>query len=114
VRPAERASGDFSIVRSAEAHRPYSRGLIIFVSRGKHTTTHLEWRLRLFGIGGGLGISGVWLDNSWLIYGALVVLVGGVMLRFVSRGDASAETVDAEEREDGLRPHDEEMPREDR
>jgi hypothetical protein len=50
-------------------------------------TAHLQWRVRLFGIGGGLGLGGVWLDSSWLIYAALIALFAGVALRFVG-GDA--------------------------
>ncbi len=54
----------------------------MFFTRGKNEAAYLEWRIRLFSIGGGLGIGGVWLEEPWLIYAALTVLILGVGLRF--------------------------------
>lgn len=46
---------------------------------------HLEWRVRLLGVGAVLALAGIWLENSWLINGALVVLLIGFGLRFIGR-----------------------------
>ncbi len=42
----------------------------------------LEWRVRLFGIGAVLGLAGIFLEASWLVTVALVVLFAGVAVRF--------------------------------
>jgi len=59
--------------------------------------------MRLFGIGGGLGVGGVWLDNSWFIYAALLTLVLAVGLR-AKGGDLSDPDIDDDTDEDDSRP----------
>jgi hypothetical protein len=39
-------------------------------------------RLSLFGVGAALGLAGMWLDDSRLINGAVVVLLAGIAVRF--------------------------------
>ena len=41
----------------------------------------LEWRIGAFFLGAVLGLAGIFLDVSWLLTAALVVLLGGVALR---------------------------------
>ncbi|MEE8146597.1 MAG: hypothetical protein V3T24_03240 [Longimicrobiales bacterium] len=41
----------------------------------------LEWRIWVFFLGAVLGLAGIFLDISWLVTTALVVLVGGVVVR---------------------------------
>ena len=45
------------------------------------TVRFLKWRIRFFGIGAVLGLAGIFLDASWLVTVALVVLLSGVGLR---------------------------------
>lgn len=77
----------------------------MFFTRGKGETAHLEWRLRIFGIGGGLGVGGVWLDNSWMVYAAILTLFVGVALRFARDGD-SDEVESAESSDESFPPDD--------
>ena len=44
----------------------------------------MAWKVRLFSLGAVLALVGIYLDNRWLTGSALVVLVGGVALRFFS------------------------------
>ena len=44
--------------------------------------THLTWRVRLFAVGAGLGLGGIFLEQPLLIWAAVVVLGTGVLLRF--------------------------------
>ena len=49
---------------------------------------HFEWRVRLFGVGAILAVVGMYADEAWLIYLAIVVLAVGILLRFApGRGD---------------------------
>ena len=44
-------------------------------------TALLEWRIGVFFAGAVLGLAGVFLEISWLVTAALVVLLGGFALR---------------------------------
>ncbi len=65
-------------------------------------------KVRLFSIGAALAIGGILLDLSWLIWGAIAALSGGVLLRFVSRPGAAGTAAEGEE--DGTRPVSEDGP----
>jgi len=49
--------------------------------RGKDP--HLEWKVRLFFVGGALALLGIALNSSAVVGGALVVLLAGMGLRFL-------------------------------
>lgn len=55
---------------------------------------HLDWRVRLFAVGAGLGLGGLFLDSAWLIWAALAVLCGGLFLRFLRKAGDSVEDAD--------------------
>lgn len=57
---------------------------MFFLTRSrKRSLKYLEWRVRLFGAGALLALVGLAVQLSWLIYAAIVVLIGGVALRFL-------------------------------
>ena len=56
--------------------------------RGPISKRLLEWRVRIFGVGAVLGLAGIFLDESWLVTAALVVLFGGVALKFIPDEDS--------------------------
>lgn len=60
----------------------------MFVSRrrGSHAA-HLEWRIRIFGVGAILGIAGMIAEMRWMIWIALGVLMVGFLLRFLPGED---------------------------
>ena len=47
----------------------------------------LRWRIGAFLLGAILGLTGIFLDLSWLVTVALVVLLGGVLLRRIPSND---------------------------
>lgn len=47
------------------------------------SSAHLPWRVRLFWIGAVLAMVGIYLERSWLVWAAIVVLLAGISLRFV-------------------------------
>lgn len=47
------------------------------------SSAHLPWRVRLFWIGAVLAMVGIYLERSWLVWVAIVVLLAGISLRFV-------------------------------
>lgn len=48
---------------------------------------HLEWRVRILGVGAALGLAGMFLDVGWLVNVAIGVLLVGFALRFLPEGD---------------------------
>ncbi len=66
-------------------------------------TALLEWRVGVFFLSAVLGLAGIFLENSWLVTAALVVLMGGLALRaFVAR-DSGAEEIEPTEQEPAVR-----------
>jgi len=57
--------------------------------------THLVWRVRIFAVGAGLGLGGIFLDQSLLIWAAVVVLGAGMLLRIRARPGAPAELAES-------------------
>jgi hypothetical protein len=67
----------------------------LFVSRRRgSSTSHLEWRIRLFGVGAIVGMAGIFAEIRWMIWIALAVLAVGFLLRFA--GDRGAPDSDHE------------------
>ena len=50
----------------------------------------LQWRIGAFFLGAVLGLGGIFLDISWLVTAALVVLLGGVVLRMLAARDSAS------------------------
>ncbi len=48
----------------------------------------LRWRIWAFFLGAVLGLAGIFLDVSWLVTAALIVLLVGFVLRLSAAGDA--------------------------
>ena len=65
---------------------------MIFARRSKPSLEHLEWRIRLFGVGAILAMVGIWSGQGWLINLAIGVLVIGFALRFLRRREGDEGT----------------------
>ena len=59
---------------------------------------HLRWRVRLFGAGAVVGLVGIYLDASWVVWAAVAILVLGFGLRFLPE---KPEKEDPEKEDDG-------------
>lgn len=57
----------------------------MFLDRGRTAGPYLRWKVRLFTAGAGLALAGIYLEETWLVSAAIVVLGGGVLLRFLPR-----------------------------
>lgn len=57
---------------------------------------HLEWRIRLFGVGAILAVAGIATESRWLINVAIAVLALGALLRFVGRPSAPTPSTEDE------------------
>jgi hypothetical protein len=56
----------------------------MLVSRSRaRSARHLEWRIRIFGVGAILAMVGIWSELGWLINVAIGVLLMGFALRFL-------------------------------
>jgi len=71
--------------------------------RSNRPRRHLEWRIRLLGVGAILGVLGIYFDEGWLIWVALGVLLGGFLLRFVMRDTEAGLSEDDDEEDDDER-----------
>ena len=70
-----------------------SEVLLSLLQRTRGTLALLQWRIGAFFLGAVLGLAGVFFDISWLVTAALVVLLGGVVLRIL----AARESVSSEQ-----------------
>lgn len=59
------------------------------------TGPFLEWRVRLMGAGAIVALVGIWADAEWLVNVAIVLLLGGFLLRF--SGSPAADREDEED-----------------
>ena len=61
---------------------------LVFLDRGRKADGYpwLEWKVRIFAAGAALAIGGMVLRIEWLVTVAIVVLVGGFMIRFLPGG----------------------------
>jgi hypothetical protein len=58
----------------------------MFVTRSsKPSRSHLEWRVRLFGMGAIMAVVGMGAEQPWLIDVAIALLVVGFLLRMLAR-----------------------------
>ena len=61
----------------------------LFFDGSKRAARHLEWKVRLFVVGAGLGLSGMYLEETWLTGAGIVVLLAGELLRFAPGGGST-------------------------
>lgn len=57
---------------------------MLTLDRRKRGRRHLEWRVRLFAVAAVLGLAGIYFDDRRLTGAAILLLLGGLALRFVS------------------------------
>ena len=68
-------------------------------------SANLEWRVRLFGAGAILALTGMWADQRWMVNVAIAVLALGFVLRFHRAREAEADAdADAEADEERSEP----------
>lgn len=61
---------------------------------------YLAWKVRAFWLGAALGVLGMWLESGWLLAPAAVVLLAGILLRFLP-AHASSPSVEGADGGDG-------------
>ena len=70
----------------------------MFINRSsKVSFRYLDWKVYMFMAGSGLILAGIYFNNRWVMWGALVLLVAAFSLRFLPGSDQVAE--DAAEQE---------------
>jgi hypothetical protein len=70
---------------------PFSGGLapgaeVLHLDRSRRAGRFLAWKVRIFAAGAVLALAGIYLDDRWLTGGALVILLSGLVLRFLPGG----------------------------
>lgn len=59
--------------------------------RSQRAGPYLEWKVRLFTVGAVLALGGMYLDEGWVLAVATVVLVLGMLVRFLPRPEGDGE-----------------------
>lgn len=65
--------------------------------RSRRDDPLLEWKIRIFSVAAAVTVVGIYFDERWMTGLALLLLAGGVLLRFVPGGVPPDED-DAEDR----------------
>jgi len=68
----------------------------VFFDRSRRAGRYLEWKVRLFTLGAVLAVVGMAMNQSWMTWTAIGVLVVGMMLRFLPGGRVVDPEDDAE------------------
>jgi len=55
----------------------------VFLDRNRRAGKYLEWKVRIFSVAAVLALAGIYTDSRWLTSGAILLLVGGFLLRFL-------------------------------
>jgi len=63
----------------------------MFLDRRRRAGKYLEWKVRVFTVAAVLGLAGIAVDNRWMTGAAIMVLMGGVLLRFLPDGSRTGE-----------------------
>jgi hypothetical protein len=58
----------------------------VFFDRSRRAGRYLEWKVRLFTLGAVLAVVGMAVDQVWMTWAAIVVLIAGMVLRFLPGG----------------------------
>jgi hypothetical protein len=71
------------------------------VDRNRHRPVrHLEWRVRLLGVGAVIGLAGIYFDASWMVNVAIGILVVSFALRFTPDRGEGDHPFDGEDEEE--------------
>jgi len=61
--------------------------LALFSYRRRGSDQWLEWKVRIFSVAAALTLGGIYLDERWVTGAAIMVLAGGLALRFLPASD---------------------------
>jgi hypothetical protein len=64
--------------------------------RRRRDDRFLEWKIRLFTVAAVLAMVGIFLEERWMTGTAIVLLLGGMLLRFLPGGAPSVAEDDEE------------------
>lgn len=70
--------------------------MFFFADRSKRSDRLLEWKVRIFSVGAVLTVIGIYLEERWVTGTAVVVLAGGMLLKFGPGGGRTAEDSEAD------------------
>jgi len=66
---------------------------MVLLDRRRRAGRYLEWKVRLFSLGAVVALAGIYWREAWMTSIAIVILLAGMVLRFLpaSRGEAPEE-----------------------
>ena len=72
------------------------------VDRPPNEDPFLEWKVGLFSVAAVVGLGGIFLEEGWMIGGAIALLAGALSLRFLPGGGGGSLYSDDEEEDDDV------------
>lgn len=63
----------------------------MLLDRDRRAGKYLEWKVRVFSVAAVVAVTGIYLENRWLTGAAIVILMGGLLLRFLPSEAEDAE-----------------------
>ncbi len=85
---------------------PFLRVLFRARPRRRHDR-FLEWKIAVFSVAAAIAVAGIYLEERWMTGLAIVLLLGGMVLRFLPGGAGGRRPVEEDddgEDEDGIPP----------
>ena len=73
---------------------------VLRLDRSRTAGPLLEWKVAIFLVAAGLGLGGIFLEEGWLTGAAILVLLGGVLLRASTRPSPEGEGRDEGDEDD--------------
>lgn len=67
------------------------------IDRRRRDDRFLEWKVRIFSLAAGMVLVGIYLDERWMTGTALMLLVLGMLLRFLPGGGVAAPPADEQD-----------------
>ena len=71
----------------------------MLLDRDRQAGRFLEWKVRLFSVAAVVALAGIYLDNRWWTGAAVVILMVGMLLKFLPSDPRDSE--ETEETEEG-------------
>jgi hypothetical protein len=64
----------------------------VFFDRNRRAGKHLEWKVGLFCVAAVVALAGIYMESRWWTGAAVVILMGGMLLKFVPSDADDAES----------------------
>ena len=72
----------------------------MLLDRRRKAGQYLEWKVRFFSVAAVFALAGIYLDSRWMTGAAIVILMAGLLVRFLPTDPEDSEDVAGQPDED--------------